>query len=90
MSINLELHGSSYVFTNFAFLDFGAPELIIILAIILLLFGGKKLPEISKGLGESMRELRKGLSGNLDDTTKPDEKPSSTDAAKKPDSSDKA
>jgi sec-independent protein translocase protein TatA len=53
--------------TNFGFLDFGAPELIIILAIILLLFGGRKLPELSKSLGQSMRELRKGLNGSLED-----------------------
>ena len=52
------------MFQNFAFLDLGAPELIIILAIILLLFGGKKLPQLSKSLGESMRELRKGISGD--------------------------
>jgi sec-independent protein translocase protein TatA len=52
------------MFTHFAFLDLGAPELIIILAILLLLFGGKKLPELSRSLGESMRELRKGLSDN--------------------------
>jgi sec-independent protein translocase protein TatA len=58
------------MFTNFAFLDLGAPELIIILAILLLLFGGKKLPELSKSLGESMRELRKGLSGPVDDHEK--------------------
>ncbi len=50
------------MFSHFAFLDIGAPELIIILAIILLLFGGKKLPELSRSLGDSMRELRKGLS----------------------------
>ena len=55
------------MFSNFAFLDFGAPELIIILAIILLLFGGRKLPELSKSLGESMRELRKGINGSIDD-----------------------
>jgi sec-independent protein translocase protein TatA len=54
--------------SQFAFLDFGAPELIIILAIILLLFGGKKLPELSRSLGESMRELRKGISGDLSET----------------------
>jgi len=36
-------------------------ELIVILAIILVLFGGKKLPELSKGLGESIRELRKAF-----------------------------
>lgn len=48
--------------SQFALLDLGAPELIIILAIVLLLFGGKKLPELSKSLGTSMRELRKGMS----------------------------
>jgi len=52
---------------NFAFLDLGAPELIIILAIILLLFGGKKLPQLSKSLGESMRELRKGINGDVNE-----------------------
>lgn len=46
---------------TFGLLDFSTPELIIILAIVLLLFGGKKLPELSKSLGTSMRELRKGL-----------------------------
>jgi sec-independent protein translocase protein TatA len=49
------------MFTQFGLLDLGAPELIIILAIVLLLFGGKKLPELSKSLGESMREIRKGM-----------------------------
>ena len=54
------------MFTQFALLDFGAPELLIILAIVLLLFGGKKLPQLSKSVGESMRELRKGLNSGDD------------------------
>jgi sec-independent protein translocase protein TatA len=59
------------MFTNFALLDFGAPELIIILLIILLLFGGRKLPELSRSIGESMRELRKGVnSGNENEKDK--------------------
>ncbi len=48
-------------------LGIGTPELLIILAIVLLLFGGKKLPELFKSAGSSVRELRKGLSGNEDD-----------------------
>lgn len=40
----------------------GAPELIIILLIVMLLFGGAKLPKLARSLGESSREFRKGLS----------------------------
>ena len=36
-------------------------ELIIVLIIILVLFGAKKLPELSKGISESVREIRKGF-----------------------------
>jgi sec-independent protein translocase protein TatA len=37
----------------------GTPELLLILLIILLLFGAKKLPEIAKALGKAIREFRK-------------------------------
>ena len=43
----------------FAFLNIGNTELIIILVIILLLFGAKKLPELARGLGKSMQEFKK-------------------------------
>ena len=46
-------------------LGIGTPELIIVLVIVLLLFGSKKLPELAKSLGSSAKELRKGL--NEDD-----------------------
>lgn len=49
---------------NFAFLDLSTPDLLIILAIVVLLFGAKKLPELSRSIGSSARELRKGLSGD--------------------------
>ena len=41
----------------------GWPELIIILLIILLIFGGSRLRGVAKGLGESIREFRKASSG---------------------------
>ena len=59
---------------GFAILDFSAPELVIILLIVLLLFGGKKLPELSRSLGTSMRELRKGMSDDHDKSEKTQEK----------------
>jgi sec-independent protein translocase protein TatA len=42
-------------------LGLGAPELLIILAIVLLLFGGSKLPQLSRSIGSSIKELRKGI-----------------------------
>ena len=38
----------------------GGPELLVILFIILLLFGAKKLPELSRSLGKSLGEFKKG------------------------------
>ncbi len=39
----------------------GLTELVIILAIVLFIFGGRKLPELSRGLGLSIRNFKKGL-----------------------------
>ncbi|MVN19967.1 twin-arginine translocase TatA/TatE family subunit [Mucilaginibacter arboris] len=36
----------------------GAPEIILILAVVLLLFGGKKIPELMKGLGKGVKEFK--------------------------------
>jgi len=43
--------------------------LLILLAIILILFGAKKLPELARGVGQSVRELKKGLSTDAEVTT---------------------
>ena len=44
----------------------GPTELIILLTIILLLFGAKRIPELAKGLGSGVREFRRGTSGEAD------------------------
>jgi sec-independent protein translocase protein TatA len=54
----------------------GGPELMIIFLIILLLFGGAKLPGLAKGLGESIREFKKAAKETDDDDK--DEKKSET------------
>lgn len=50
--------------------NLGAPELIIILLVVLLLVGGKKLPELARSVGQSMQELRKGMSSDSSKTQK--------------------
>ncbi len=41
----------------------GPTELLLILAIVLVLFGGRKIPEIARGLGEGIRSFRDGMHG---------------------------
>ena len=49
---------------HLAFIEgIGGPELMMVLFVVLMLFGGKKLPELAKGLGKSMREFKKAASG---------------------------
>ncbi len=45
----------------------GAPELLIILVVILVLFGGAKLPKLARSLGEAQKEFKDGLSKGMDD-----------------------
>lgn len=64
------------------FMNLGTGELIIIVFVILLLFGGKKIPELMKGIGKGVRSFKKGMNEIEDEINKPveDEK---KDAEKK-------
>ncbi len=58
------------------FKNLGGFELLIIVAIILLLFGGKKIPELMRGLGKGMNEFKKASNGDhTDDEVKETPKP---------------
>jgi sec-independent protein translocase protein TatA len=54
----------------------GAQEIIIIAIIILLLFGGRKIPELMRGLGRGMKEFKDATAGKIpdDEDTKDDSK----------------
>ena len=62
---------------NYIFLGFiGGQEILIIGLIILLLFGGKKIPQLMRGLGRGIKEFKEGTSGitkDLDITSDLDE-----------------
>ena len=45
------------------FLNMGGGEILLILAVVLLLFGGKKLPELARGLGKGIRDFKDASEG---------------------------
>tara|TARA_B100000700_G_C14876362_1_gene775861 strand:- start:296 stop:490 length:195 start_codon:yes stop_codon:yes gene_type:complete len=54
---------------TFLFLqNIGGPGLILILLIVLLLFGGKKIPELMKGLGKGMKEFKDASNDKNEDS----------------------
>jgi sec-independent protein translocase protein TatA len=48
-------------------------HLLVVAVVLLVLFGGKKLPELGKGLGEGLRGFKEGIKGVADEASKPAE-----------------
>ena len=44
-------------------MNFGAPEMMIVLLVVLVLFGGAKLPKLARSIGQAQSEFRNGLQG---------------------------
>ncbi|MGL5226625.1 MAG: Sec-independent protein translocase subunit TatA/TatB [Bacteroidales bacterium] len=63
--------GNTLLFLN----NFGTGEIIIIVFAILLLFGGKKIPELMKGLGKGVRSFKEGIKGIEDELDMDDKDP---------------
>ncbi|MCH4213399.1 MAG: twin-arginine translocase TatA/TatE family subunit [Prevotella sp.] len=57
-------------------MNLGMPEILLIALVVLLLFGGKKIPELMKGLGKGIKSFKEGMNEkiNLDDSEKDDKK----------------
>jgi sec-independent protein translocase protein TatA len=56
------------------FLNLGAGEIIILALVVLLLFGGKKIPELMKGLGKGVKNFKEGVKGIENDPEDNDKK----------------
>lgn len=48
----------------------GPWQIILIVAVVLLIFGGKKIPELMRGIGKGAREFKKGISGEDEENEK--------------------
>ena len=58
-------------------MSLGAPEILIILLIVLIIFGGSQLPKVARSMGSAHKEFKTGLEGDDSDDQK-DEKKSDT------------
>ena len=61
--VSLYLNSKTMSPSTLLFLNLGGGEIFIILLVVLLLFGSKKIPELAKGLGKGMREFKDAMSG---------------------------
>lgn len=52
--------------------NIGATEILLIIFVLILLFGGKKIPELMKGLGQGVKQFKKGLRGEDEEEKKND------------------
>jgi len=62
--------------------NLGAGELILIVLVILLLFGAKKIPELARGIGKGMSEFKKGLKDVEDEIKSSDSETKKNDTKK--------
>jgi sec-independent protein translocase protein TatA len=60
--------------TPMALAGLGTTEILIILGILILLFGAKKLPELARGSGRALRIFKAETKGLIDDNDEPDDK----------------
>ena len=56
-------------------MNLGAPELLIVLLVILVLFGGAKLPKLARSMGQAQSEFKRGLNDRGKDDDEDDTKP---------------
>jgi len=64
----------SVMYHTLLLLNIGAPEVILIALCVLLIFGGKKIPELMKGLGKGVKNFKDGMKDMEDDLHKDDDK----------------
>jgi sec-independent protein translocase protein TatA len=74
---------------QFLFMGLGGQEILVIALIVLLLFGGKKIPELMKGLGKGVRSFKDGMN-DVEKDVKENGKPENNDKPKSNEAKDAA
>ena len=70
--------------SNLAIFNLGGGEVIVVLAVVLILFGAKKIPELAKGMGQGIKNFKQGLkeADELDAPKKVEQLPAAGSSAK--------
>jgi sec-independent protein translocase protein TatA len=68
----------------------GLPEVLLVLAIVLIIFGPKRLPALGRSLGSGMRNFKESVSGKDKDADEDEEQPELTQATAEPPVAEKA
>jgi sec-independent protein translocase protein TatA len=63
--------------------EFGIMHWLVVLAVVLIFFGGKRIPEVMKGFGEGIRSFKEGMSGTSTTPTPPAQTPAEKPAEEK-------
>lgn len=73
--------GQSVVLNSNIDIMLGTPEIVLIVLVVLLLFGGKKIPELMKGLGKGVKSFKDGVNG-IEKDLDPDQQTNDTETKK--------
>ena len=70
--------------SSLAFFDVGGPELMMVMLVLLLLFPSKRIPELARGIGKTIRDFKKAAGGFEDELRRAIESPPSPPQPRKP------
>lgn len=81
LQLSFSPDGQSVVLNSNIDIMLGTPEIVLIVLVVLLLFGGKKIPELMKGLGKGVKSFKDGVNG-IEKDLDPDQQTNDTETKK--------
>lgn len=81
LPVSFSPDGQPVVLNSNIHIMLGTPEIVLIVLVVLLLFGGKKIPELMKGLGKGVKSFKDGVNG-IEKDLDPDQQTKDTETKK--------
>lgn len=81
LQVSFSPDGQPVVLNTNIHIMLGTPEIVLIVLVVLLLFGGKKIPELMKGLGKGVKSFKDGVNG-IEKDLDPDQQTNDTETKK--------